>query len=131
MFSLCSKWTIKRGEEEETGIAALADLAREVQEQEEGTLVYLVHVPDMTQPSLPTPSGLEVVFFEVYRDEQAFADHVNGAIFQQFVARYKDLFLPVTVTTQDGEKVTGPLMLVEFLERKAGFIRPEALITSS
>jgi len=36
-------------------IAALKRLARQVAAQEKDTVAYLVHIPDMPQPSLPTP----------------------------------------------------------------------------
>jgi len=125
MYSLTSTWTIQRGKER-AAIAALKRLARHVEQKEAGTLIYLVHVPDMTQPSLPTPSNLEVVFFEVYRDAQAFQEHVNGSIFQGFVAEHGSLFLSMApIDCGDGHSVVKPFTTVEFLERKAGFIRPE------
>ncbi|HEX8847564.1 MAG TPA: antibiotic biosynthesis monooxygenase [Pyrinomonadaceae bacterium] len=127
MYSLTSTWTIQRGKEK-SAIAALRRLAQQVEQNEAGTLIYLVHVPDMTQPSLPTPSNLEVVFFEVYRDEQAFHEHVNGSIFQSFVAEYGSLFLSMApIDCGDGKTVIKPFTTVEFLERKAGFIRPEVI----
>ena len=125
MYSLTSTWTLQRGKEK-VAIEALRQLAREVEQKEAGTLIYLVHVPDMTQPSLPTPSSLEVVFFEVYKDEQAFKEHVNGSIFQGFVAEHGSLFLSMPpIDCGDGHSVIKPFTTVEFLERKAGFIRPE------
>ena len=125
MYSVIAIWTIQQGKEE-LATAALGRLAAEVQQQEAGTLMYLVHLPDMTQPSLPTPSNLEVVFFEVYRDRAAFLTHVTGDTFQNFVKEHADLFLcPPPTVCDDGTSVVGPFMTVEFLERKAGFIRPE------
>ena len=125
MYSLISVWTIRQGQEK-LATAALGRLARKVRQQEAGTLMYLVHMPDMTQASLPTPSNLEVVFFEVYRDKAAFLAHVTGDTFQNFVKKHSDLFLclPPTVC-DDGTSVVSPFMTVEFLKRKAGFIRPE------
>lgn len=127
MYSLTSTWTIQKGEEQ-PAVAALKHLAQQVEQHESGTLIYLVHTPDMTQPSLPTPSNLEVVFFEVYRDEQAFKEHVNGSIFQSFVAEHGSLFLSMPpISCGDGHSVIKPFTTVEFLERKAGFIRPEMM----
>ena len=124
MYSLTSTWTIQAGKER-AAIAALRRMAQQVEQKEAGTLIYLVHVPDMTQPSLPTPSNLEVVFFEVYRDEQAFKEHVTGSIFQQFVEKHGTLFLSMpAIDCGDGHSVTKPFTTVEFLKRKAGFIRP-------
>jgi quinol monooxygenase YgiN len=124
MFTLTSTWTIKRGKER-PAIAALKRLARQVEQGEEGTLLYLVHVPDMRLESLPTPSNLEVVFFEVYKDKAAFCAHVNGPIFEGFVAKHGDLFLSTEGVCGGGEGAAKPFSTVEFLERKGGFIRPE------
>lgn len=125
MYSLTSTWTIQKGKER-PAITAIRRLAERVEQQESGTLIYLAHVPDMTQPSLPTPSNLEVVFFEVYKDEGAFKAHVNGPIFQGFVAEYGNLFLCMPpIDCGNGHSVIKPFTTVEFLERKAGFIRPE------
>jgi len=125
MYSLTSTWTIQKGKEK-AAIAALRHLALQVEQNEAGTLIYLVHVPDMAQPSLPTPSNLEVVFFEVYSDEEAFNTHVAGSIFQEFVSDHGNLFLSMApIDCGDGRSVVKPFMTVEFLKRKAGFIRPE------
>lgn len=124
MFTLTSTWTIKQGKER-PAIAALKRLAQQVQQGEEDTLIYLVHVPDMRLESLPTPSNLEVVFFEVYRDKAAFCVHVNGPLFKGFVAKHGNLFLSTKGVCGGGASVARPFSTVEFLERKGGFIRPE------
>lgn len=126
MYSLTSTWTLKRGKEK-PAITALRRLAQQVKKHEQGTLIYLVHVPDMTQASLPTPSNFEVVFFEVYRNKAAFCAHVNGPRFQEFVARHGDLFLSTKGECADAKSVGKPFTTVEFLQRKAGFIRRNAL----
>ena len=126
MYSLTSTWTLKRGKEK-PAITALKRLAQQVKQHEEGTLIYLVHVPDMTQASLPTPSNLEVVFFEVYRNKAAFCAHVNGPRFQEFVAKHDDLFLSTKGECADSKSVGKPFTTVEFLQRKAGFIRRSAM----
>ena len=124
MYSLTSIWTIQRGKEK-AAVAALRRLAQQVEQNETGTLIYLVHVPDMTQPSLPTASNLEVVFFEVYKDKRSHKEHVNGPIFKSFVAEHKSLFLSVSpIDCGNGQSVTVPFHTVKFLQRKAGFIRP-------
>jgi quinol monooxygenase YgiN len=125
MFPLISIWTIREGQEK-AAIAALQRLAVQVEEQEKDTVAYLVHIPDMSQPSLPTPSRLEVVFFEIYRNRAAFDRHVTGAAFQNFVKRHKRLFLCMQVEDERGEQINWPYSTVEFLTRQAGFIRPEA-----
>jgi quinol monooxygenase YgiN len=122
MYSLISVWTIKRGKER-AAVSALKRLAKEVQKKEKKTLTYLVHVPDMSQPSIPTPSPLQVVFFEIYQDNAAFLTHLNGPIFNGFVNRHKDLFLCTTVAARNGEKITRPYVSAEILKRIAGFVR--------
>jgi quinol monooxygenase YgiN len=130
MYTLIAKWTIKQGQEA-PAIAALKKLAKQVQQQEKDTLIYLVHIPDMTQASLPTPSPLEVVFFEGYKNQAAFVAHVTGPIFTKFVQQYIDLFLSTTVQCKEGDSSTNPYVLVEFLSRKAGFIRQEVATTKN
>jgi quinol monooxygenase YgiN len=118
MYSLISIWTIKRGKER-AAVAALKRLAKEVQKHEKKTLTYLVHVPDS-----PTPSPLQVVFFEIYKDNAAFLVHLNGPIFNGFVNRHKNLFLCTTVESKSGEKIARPYVSAEILKRIAGFVRP-------
>jgi quinol monooxygenase YgiN len=126
MYSLLAKWTLKHGKEK-PAITALKRLAQEVQQHEEETLIYLVHLPDLVEESLPTPSNLEVVFFEVYRNKAAFLAHVNGPIFTKFVNKHIDLFLTTTSKGKEGESIVSPFVQVEFLKQKAGFIRQEAI----
>ena len=125
MYSLVAKWTIQQGKEE-AALTALSDLARQVQAHEADTLIYLVHVPDLSQASLPTPCNREVLFFEVYKDKNAFLAHVTGPTFTAFVREHLDLFLSTTSTSENGTKVMTPFVIVEFVERQAGFIRSAA-----
>jgi quinol monooxygenase YgiN len=125
MYTLIAKWTIKQGQET-PALNALKSLGREVLQNEKDTLIYLVHTPDLKEASLPTPSPLEVVFFEVYRNKTAFLAHVNGPTFTNFVKQYGALFLSTTVQCADGGSSTNPFVLAEVLTRKAGFIREEA-----
>jgi quinol monooxygenase YgiN len=125
MFTLVARWTINPGCE--TGArAALEQLASQVRDQEPDTLLYLVFVPEMKEQSLPTASPLEVVFVEEYRNKQAFLAHLDGPVFKQFVAKHLKLFLSTTVTGHDGKLVENPFVLVENLQRVAGFVRPAA-----
>jgi quinol monooxygenase YgiN len=126
MFPLISIWTIREGQEK-AAIAALKRLAAQVEAQEKDTVAHLVHVPDRSQPSLPTPSSLEVVFFEIYKNRAAFEKHVTGPVFKNSVKRHKRLFLCTQVEDKDREKISWPYSTVEFLTRQAGFIRPEAI----
>ena len=126
MYSLIAKWTILEGSEHKAWVA-LKELAKEVEKNEKDTWMYLVNKPNKKETSLPTPSHLEVTFHEVYKDKQAFLDHVTGPIFTNFVAKYQDLFLTTTVTSASGEKVTSPFVICEFLEQEAGYIRKEII----
>jgi quinol monooxygenase YgiN len=122
MFTFIARWTIKRGCEA-AARAALRRLAKQVQNEEPDTLLYLVHVPDMKEQSLPTPSPLEVVFFEGYTNKAAFLAHLNGPVFKRFVAKNLKLFLSTAVAGQDGKMVKSPFVLVENLQRLGGFVR--------
>lgn len=115
MYPLISKWTILPGKESEA-LIALKALAQEVEASEPDTWMYSVHTPDFTAPNLPTPSSGEVVFFEVYKDEEAFKAHVSGPTFMGFVENYGFLFL------QSNGK---PYVTLEIMQRQAGFIRAE------
>ncbi|MCK6590883.1 MAG: VOC family protein [Polyangiaceae bacterium] len=119
-LSLTSTWFIKPGREEEA-IGALASLAEEVEANEPDTLIYLVHTPflsDRRVTSLPPSAPGSVLFFEVYRNVDAFQRHVSGAIFTGFVRKHGDLFV-----SSDGSRFS----CVQFLARRAGFIRGEVL----
>ncbi len=118
MYPLISIWTILPGNKTKV-LDALKQLAATVEETQAGTLAYLVHTPNMSQASLPTPYGDTVVFFEIYKDKAAFDEHVASKAFVAFVADYGSLFL----STEKG----GPYNSVEFLTHHAGYIRPGIL----
>jgi hypothetical protein len=113
--SLTSQWFIKPGCEAEA-FAVLEQVARDVHDLEPDTLVYLVHAPHTPRglQSLPPSDPSSVLFFEVYRSAQAFHDHVNGPTFTAFVEKHGGLFVAA-----NGK----PFTFVEFLQRRAGFIR--------
>lgn len=117
MYTLISKWTILSGKENEA-IELLKELALKVKEKEPDTWVYMVHTPDFSEINLPTPAREEVVFFEIYKDKNAFTSHVSGPVFTDFVNRHGDLFL------NSNEK---PYVTLEILINQAGFIRKEHL----
>jgi quinol monooxygenase YgiN len=125
MFSLTSVWTIREGKEK-AAVKALQDLAKQGQQSEPGILLYLVHVPDMSLKSLPTPSPLEVIFFEIYKDRATFCAHLAGPVFQGFLKKNIGLFLNAEGEC-GGDGATTPFTTVKYLKRVAGFIRPEAL----
>lgn len=114
--ALTSKWFIRPGCEAQV-IAAVPELAARVREREPDTLTYLVHTPflgDARLQALPPSDASSLVFFEVYRDADAFVRHLNGPVFSDFVAQYGDLFVQV-----NGK----PYTTVEFLTQRAGFVR--------
>ena len=115
MYPLISVWTVLP-ERRDEAIEALKNLAVKVQSREPNTLMYTVHVPDMTQSNLPTPSTDEIIFYEVYRDEAAFKAHVNGDTFVGFVKEYGDCFL------QSNGK---PYVTLKVMNRIAGFVREQ------
>ena len=92
MYPLIAKWTILPGKEKKA-VSALKKLAKDVEKNEKGTLLYMVHLPNFKQKSLPTPPAGKVVFWEVYADYDAFLTHIGGDIFKDFVATYGGLFL--------------------------------------
>jgi quinol monooxygenase YgiN len=116
MYPLISIWTILP-ETRAEALAALTNLAVQVQ-SEEGTWIYTVHTPNLTELNLPTPAADQLVFFEVYENKDAFTAHVSGPIFTGFVQKYGHLFL-----NQDGS----PYLTVEFMNRIAGFVKPIAV----
>jgi quinol monooxygenase YgiN len=117
MISIIAKWTILQGCRA-PALAALAVLAREVEQQEPFVLMYTIHTPDMSAPSLPTPQPDEVDFFSVFTDQAAFERHLKGPVFRNWAAQYQQYFL-----TNDG----GLFVIAEFLRRETGFVRAQML----
>ncbi len=122
MYSLIARWNIIAGQET-AATKALKTLAAQVKKHEPGTLIYLIHMPDMQGFNVPTPSPTSVTFLEVYKNKKAFLAHLAGPVYTQFVAKYKDLFLNTTVNTPDGRTISSPFVIVETLSRLAGFVR--------
>lgn len=115
--SLTSQWFIRPGREADA-LAAVAEAAEKIRNGEPGTLIYLVHTAhagdDGLQSLPPSQPGL-LLFFEMYRDPQAFLEHVNGPIFTAFVRDHGHLFVP--------DAQGSPYTTVTFLARRAGFVR--------
>jgi uncharacterized protein len=115
--SLISRWFLRPGCYEQA-MPVLAQLARDVRAHEPDTLTYLVHVHGQDDPRLqplPPADPLSILFFETYRDADAFVAHVEGPDFTNFVRDHGALF----VAGADGK----PYTTVEFLTRHAGFTR--------
>lgn len=115
---LTSEWFIQPGRE--TDVArVLPKLVADVLATEPDTLVYLVHKPRPpgALQSLPPPDPGSLLFFEVYRDEEAFQRHVNGPVFSAFVREHGAMFI-----SANGK----PFTFVEFLTLEHGFMRADA-----
>lgn len=117
-YPLVAKWTILPGNEEKAK-TALIQLAKDVQENEPETLLYMVHIPNFNEKSLPTPPQGEVIFWEVYVDQDAFLKHINGSIFQNFVKTYGSLFLSDFSNPPQVFMTTEVLTQIEGFSRKA------------
>lgn len=117
-YPLIAKWTILPGNEA-VAIDALKKLAQDVQKNEPGTLLYMVHMPNFNEKSLPTPPAGEIFFWEVYEDQAAFQQHVNGPIFQGFVSQYGHLFLSDFSNPPQVFMTTEVLTKIEGFSRKA------------
>ncbi|QBQ99142.1 VOC family protein [Paraburkholderia pallida] len=116
-LSLTSTWFIRPGCEAAAD-AALHALAAAVEREEPDTLVYLVHRPHAvgtTLQSLPPVDARSVLFFEIYRDAEAFQRHVSGPVFTSFVREHGELFV---------QSNGAPFTFVEFMVTLAGFVRP-------
>jgi predicted enzyme related to lactoylglutathione lyase/quinol monooxygenase YgiN len=119
-LSLTSSWYIAPGKEALV-LAALQQLAKDVYAAEPDTLTYLIHTPfpgdGSSIQSRPPVTAHSVLFFEVYRNPEAFLSHVNGPVFTKFVAQHGSLFV-----SSHGS----PFSTVEFLTQLAGFTRTES-----
>jgi quinol monooxygenase YgiN len=104
MIALFSRWRLKDGCPPELA-SALERLASAVRDGEPGTLLYSVHLPAPHPPIGPPPdyavSGdpevrgsadrSELAFFEVYRDAEAFSEHLRGAV-RNFMREHRHHF---------------------------------------
>ncbi len=113
---LTSEWFILPGCEAQVE-QALPVLVQAVLSQEPDTLAYLVHRPRAATSqfqSLPPASPQSLLFFEIYRNDAAFLRHLNGPVFQAFIAEHGHLFI-----ASEGR----PFTKVAFLSRVHGFVR--------
>lgn len=105
MIVLVSTWKLADGCPHELK-EALDDLISEVKRHEPGTLMYTVSLRTFPPPIGPPPDytvfhshslpdlpdkPTEIVFFEMYRDSEAFGKHLKGP-FMSFVAKYREYF---------------------------------------
>ncbi len=116
MYSTIATWYLKP-ELEAEGITALKQLALDVQKNEKDTWGYLIHTG--AEGSAPPCVDGTVVFVEIYKDHQAFLDHLNGPTFSAFQRDHGQLFQPTPGSDR-------PFVLVENVNRIQGFLRPQA-----
>jgi len=125
MYTVIAKFTVLQGKLAEA-TAAVNQLAKNVMEQEAGTLAYLPHTVSTDGYNNPVPYDGEIVFYEIYADKAAFELHLNGpygpdhpsGLYTEFVKHYGHLFL---CSNSDGK----PYVQGETLKHIDGFIRKE------
>ncbi|MEX0785649.1 MAG: putative quinol monooxygenase [Dehalococcoidia bacterium] len=104
MNTIVARLTIQEGKEDEA-LEALKKMAAGVEDKEPATLAYVVH------RSIDNPS--EIIFFELYTDDDASKAHREGESMRAFGAAFGQLF--------DVSQVK-----IERLERVAGVVRGSA-----
>jgi hypothetical protein len=129
MIALLSRWKLKDGCPPQFA-AALDALTAAVRTQEQGTLMYSVHVPAPHPPIGPPPEypvctdadlaqpipPKDLIFFEVYRDADAYSEHLRGAV-NDFIRNNRDYF----ETPWQGH----PRPETTYLDPRLLFVRPE------
>ena len=130
MSNICliSKWKLKNGVSNGL-LKDIEDLVEKVQESEKNTLMYRVNfkartpldsydnVLESNPGDIPHDELTEVIFLEIYEDAQAFSDHVQGEVFNDFRKKTLEHFQP------DPMKEGWPLTDTEFLSFQHGFVR--------
>ena len=102
MITVIARFRIKEGKEE-PAIEQLRSMTQAVEQNEPGAVAYLCH------RSADDP--MEVVFYEIYADEEASKAHRKTEHMKQMNAVFTDLF--------------DPPVKIERLERVGGFTRAE------
>ncbi|HLM46163.1 MAG TPA: antibiotic biosynthesis monooxygenase [Myxococcaceae bacterium] len=117
---LIARWSMLPGCEQKA-IAAFRQFVSDVLAHEPGTLLYTVHTPSTDSSPLlvsrPPSSPCSLVFYEIYESVEAFQRHLESPHMKRFLQEHGRLFLPTPGAPGQ------PFVLVEFLERQAGFIR--------
>ncbi|WP_420583619.1 putative quinol monooxygenase [Ruegeria sp.] len=116
MYCTIAIWYLKPDLQSE-GIAALKQLAKDVEEHEPDTWGYLIH-SGAAGSAPPWPDGT-IVFVEMYKDKEAFLYHLNGPVFSTFVKEQGHLFQPTPGSD-------APFVLVQNVDRIQGFLRQQA-----
>ena len=100
MNTIIARIKIKDGKEDEA-IAALKKMADGVEANEPGTLAYVIH------RSIDDPS--EIVFFELYKDDEAAKAHSGGESMKAFQSGFADIFDVAQVKIERLNRVAGVL----------------------
>ena len=100
MNTIIARIKIKDGKEDEA-IAALKKMADGVEANEPGTLAYVIH------RSIDDPS--EIVFFELYQDDEAAKAHSGGESMKAFQSGFADIFDVAQVKIERLNRVAGVL----------------------
>lgn len=136
MIVLVSTWKLADGCPHELKLA-LDVLVSEVKRHEPGTLMYMVSLRTSPPPIGPPPDyhvfhslssqdlpdkPTEIVFYEMYRNAEAFSEHLKGPALK-FVAKYREYFQ----TPYQGQ--VRPVTM--YLDLSGGFIREPVMSTHS
>lgn len=130
MYRTVARLTIIPGNEDVV-LKAAQKLAEDVRQNEPATLSYLMHTPNVANKlNNPKPSSTELWTYEVYRDAEAFKQHITGPYFTGFIKSCGDKFVQaadrdVGMFPGSGVDLPIPYILATELELQAGFIRPE------
>ena len=100
MNTIIARLKIKEGKEAEAE-KKLAEMADGVQANEPGTLAYLIH------KSMDDPS--EIIFFELYGDDEAAMAHSGGESMKAFQAGFADIFDVSQVKIERLDRIDGVL----------------------
>jgi autoinducer 2-degrading protein len=98
MISVIFRAKMKPGKEDEA-VKQMTGMVQAVKANEPGALVYAFHRPQ-EDPS-------ELVFFEVYADDDAFKAHTSTAHMGVMRSSFAELFDPTTVKLERLERVAG------------------------
>ena len=128
MIKLISRWSLKAGVTKALQ-QHLISAAKEVESEEAGTLMYLIHLEGPNplnssgQPIDPPPDPIPaqeqkyITFIEIYEDAKAFQSHLKGPAFTKF--RNESLKYFEENTSKQG----WPKSVTYFLEGDTGFTR--------
>ncbi len=98
MNTTIARIKIKDGKEDQA-LAALKKMAESVEANEPGTLAYIIH------RSIDDPS--EIVFFELYADDDAWKAHSQGDSMKAFQSGFADIFDVAQVKIERLDRIAG------------------------